>query len=39
LEDEDIYPHEDVVGRSEFYEELPPRILRAYNEIMAKVVR
>ena len=39
LEDEDIYPEEGVLGRSEFYVELPPRIMRAYIYIVAKVVR
>jgi spermidine/putrescine transport system substrate-binding protein len=39
LEDELIYPDEATLARSEFYEELPPRVLRSYAGILARVVR
>jgi len=39
LEDELIYPDEATLARSEFYQELPPRVLRSYAGILARVVR
>jgi spermidine/putrescine transport system substrate-binding protein len=34
-----IYPTPEVLQKSEFYRDLPPRTLKSYNEIAARVVR
>jgi spermidine/putrescine transport system substrate-binding protein len=39
LEDELIYPDEATLARSEFYAELPPRVLRSYAGVQTRVVR
>lgn len=39
LSDPVIYPDPDTLQRSEFFQPLPPRVIRRYNSITANVVR
>jgi len=38
LEDPIIYPNKDVLDRSEFCNELPPRVQKKYNTIFSKIL-
>jgi spermidine/putrescine transport system substrate-binding protein len=37
LDNPDIYPDKTIMQKSEFYQELPPRIIKKRNEIFSKV--
>jgi spermidine/putrescine transport system substrate-binding protein len=38
LDDPIIYPNKDVLDRSEFANELPPRVQKKYNTIFSKIL-
>ena len=38
LEDPVIYPDQNVLAKSEFYRELPPRVQKRYNAVLPRVI-